>query len=48
LTRIRQRAFEIHFERGGVHGCERDDYLQEERELQEKYNKNNDGETKKK
>jgi hypothetical protein len=45
---VRQRAFEIHLERGGVHGCELDDWLQAERELQEKYNKNNDGETKKK
>jgi hypothetical protein len=45
---IRQRAFEIHLERGGVHGCELDDWLQAERELQEKYNRNNDGETKKK
>jgi hypothetical protein len=45
---IRQRAFEIHIERGGIHGCELDDWLQAERELQEKYNKNNDGETKKK
>jgi hypothetical protein len=45
---IRQRAFEIHLERGGVHGRELDDWLQAERELQEKYNKNNDGETKKK
>jgi hypothetical protein len=45
---IRQRAFEIHLERGGVHGCELDDWLQAERELQGKYNKNNDGETKKK
>ena len=34
--------------RGGVHGCELDDWLQAERELQEKYNRNNDGETKKK
>jgi hypothetical protein len=45
---IRQRAFEIHLERGGVHGSELDDWLQAERELREKYNKNNDGETKKK
>ena len=45
---IRERAFEIHLKRGGVHGCELDDWLQAERELQEKYNKNNDGETKKK
>jgi Protein of unknown function (DUF2934) len=48
LAEIRQRAFEIHIERGGIHGCELDDWLQAERELQEKYNKNNDGETKKK
>jgi hypothetical protein len=34
---IRQRAFEIHIERGGIHGCDLDDYLQAERELQEKY-----------
>ena len=32
------RAFEIHIERGGIHGCE----------LQEKYNKSNDGGPKKK
>jgi Protein of unknown function (DUF2950)/Protein of unknown function (DUF2934) len=25
---IRQRAFEIHIERGGIHGCDLDDYLQ--------------------
>jgi len=48
LAEIRQRAFDIHLERGGVHGCELDDWLQAERELQEKYNKNNDGETEKK
>jgi hypothetical protein len=35
---IRQRAFEIHIEHGGIHGCDLDDYLQAERELQEKYN----------
>jgi hypothetical protein len=34
---IRQRAFEIHIERGGIHGCDLDDYLQAERELQEKH-----------
>ena len=34
---IRKRAFEIHIERGGIHGCDLDDYLQAERELQEKY-----------
>jgi hypothetical protein len=37
LAEIRQRAFEIHIERGGIHGCDLDDYLQAERELQEKY-----------
>jgi hypothetical protein len=45
---IRQRAFEIHIERGGIHGCDLDDWLQAERELQEKYNKSNDGGPKKK
>ena len=45
---IRQRAFEIHMERGGIHGCDLDDWLQAERELQEKYNKINDGRQKKK
>jgi hypothetical protein len=34
---IRQRAFEIHIERGGIHGCDLDDWLQAERELQERY-----------
>lgn len=32
---IRKRAFEIHIERGGIHGCDLDDWLQAERELQE-------------
>jgi hypothetical protein len=35
---IRKRAFEIHIERGGIHGCDLDDWMQAERELQEKYN----------
>lgn len=39
LAEIRQRASEIHIERGGIHGCDLDDLLQAERELQEKYNK---------
>ena len=39
---IRQRAFEIHIERGGIHGCDLDDYLQAERELREKNNRSND------
>lgn len=34
---IRQRAFEIHCERGGIHGCDLDDWLKAERELQEEY-----------
>jgi Protein of unknown function (DUF2934) len=34
---IRQRAYEIHIERGGFHGCDMDDLLQAERELQKKY-----------
>ena len=34
---IRQRALEIHCERGGIYGCDLDDWLQAERELQEKY-----------
>jgi Protein of unknown function (DUF2934) len=40
---IRQRAFEIHIERGGIHGCDLDDWLQAERELQEKYKNNGKG-----
>jgi hypothetical protein len=48
LAEIRQRAFEIHIERGGIHGCDLDDWVQAERELQEKYNKSNDGRQKKK
>src|SRR5580704_5453290 len=39
LAEIRERAFEIHVERGGIHGCDLDDWKQAERELQEKYNK---------
>ena len=40
---IRQRAFEIHIERGGIHGCDLDDWLQAERELEEKYKNNQEG-----
>jgi Protein of unknown function (DUF2934) len=36
----------IHIECGGIHGCDLDDWLQAERELQEKY-KNNEKRTKK-
>ena len=42
LAEIRQRSFEIHMERCGIHGCDLDDWQQAERELQEKYNKIND------
>ena len=48
LAQIRERAFEIHIERGGIHGCDLDDWLQAEREFQEKYNKSKDGGQKKK
>jgi hypothetical protein len=48
LAEIRHRAFEIHIERGGIHGCDLDDWLQAERELQEKYNQVIDGRQKKK
>jgi hypothetical protein len=34
---IRKRGFEIHVERGGIHGCDLDDWLRAERELQQKY-----------
>jgi hypothetical protein len=34
---IRQRAYEIHTERGGLYVCDMDDLLQAERELQKKY-----------
>jgi hypothetical protein len=37
---IRQRAFEIHIERGGIYGCDLDDWLQAERELQQKHKEN--------
>jgi hypothetical protein len=44
---IRQRAYEIHIERGGIYGCDMDDLLQAERELREKYNKNSGAVTRK-
>jgi hypothetical protein len=34
---IRQRAYEIHIERGGLYGCDMDDLLQAERELRTKH-----------
>jgi Protein of unknown function (DUF2934) len=33
VEEIRQRAYEIHLERGGVHGWDLDDWLQAEREI---------------
>ena len=36
MDEIRQRAFEIHMERGGIHGCDLDEWPQAERELREK------------
>ena len=51
LDEIHRRALEIHIERGG-HGCDLDNYLDEwlqaERELQDKYNGSSDVEPKKK
>jgi hypothetical protein len=43
LAEIRQRAFEIHIERGGIHGCDLDDWLQAERELRERYKNSEKG-----
>ena len=34
---IRKRAFEIHVKRGGIHGCDLNDWLEAERELHQKY-----------
>jgi hypothetical protein len=44
---IRQRAFEIHIERGGIYGCDLDDWLQAERELQQKLRNGNKSSAKK-
>jgi hypothetical protein len=37
VEEIRQRAYEIHLERGGAHGWDQDDWLQAERDLAPKY-----------
>jgi len=37
VEEIRQRAYEIHLERGGVHGWDQDDWLQAEREIAKKH-----------
>jgi DUF2934 family protein len=42
---IRKRAFEIHIERGGIHGCDLDDWLRAEHELKERYNGSSDAES---
>ena len=42
---IRQRAFEIHIQRGGIHGHDLDDWLEAERELQEKYRNSSESAT---
>jgi len=34
---IEQRAYEIHLERGGIHGQDLEDWLQAERELTARY-----------
>ena len=34
---IRRRAYELHLERGCIHGRDQDDWFQAERELSEKY-----------
>jgi hypothetical protein len=33
---VRRRAFEIHVQRGGIRGCDLDDWLEAEKELTEK------------
>jgi hypothetical protein len=42
LVEIRQRAFEIHIERGGIHGCDLDDWLQAQRELRTRSRRDTD------
>ena len=37
VEQIRQRAYEIHLERGGVDGWDQDDWLQAERDLAKKH-----------
>lgn len=44
---IRKRAYEIHIERGGIHGCDLDDWLQAEHELQKKYRNSEKGQKRK-
>ena len=42
LAEIRQRAFEIHIERGGIHGCDLDDWLQAQSELRTRSRRDTD------
>ena len=44
---IRQRAFGIYIERGGIQGSDLDDWLQAERELHEKHKETVKGEKRK-
>ena len=44
---IRQRAFEIYIERGGIQGSDLHDWLQAERELHEKHKETTKGEKRK-
>jgi hypothetical protein len=37
IEEVRQRAYELHLERGCIHGWDQDDWLQAERELIEKF-----------
>jgi hypothetical protein len=37
VEEIRQRAYKIHLERGGIHGWDQDDWLQAERDLAQRY-----------
>jgi len=37
---IRRRAFEIHIKRGRIHGCDLDDWLHAERELENRSHHN--------
>jgi hypothetical protein len=37
VEEIRQRVYEIHLERGAMHGRDQDDWLQAERDLAEKH-----------
>jgi hypothetical protein len=37
VEEIRERAYAIHLERGGVHGWDQDDWLQAERDLGKTY-----------